>query len=249
MEDLESTILARLTPRMSVSEDVLQIQTMRALGNKLDPSRFSDALKTLSAKHLISIKSGDVRLNEPDFPEVALETPIEAAIGTKLFFDMLGIEAAQTVLQRTARGGQAGTGIWSRPDFSIATIRRRKYDPVRHLDLLAIELKNLAGASVVSVHEALAHTRFAHYAYLLCPRSRVEPERLQVIEESCSQHGIGLITFCIGIEADNRPSLGDFSFDIAPRRKSPEPVDVDDYIDARFELGNCQRLLALAEGG
>lgn len=248
MEDLEAAILARLTPRTTVSEGVLQTQTMRALGHKLDPSRFSEALRALADKHLISIKSGDVRLKEPDFPENSLEPPIEAWLGSKEFFGMLGLDAAHTVWQTTARGGQAGTGIWSRPDFSVATIRRRKYDPVRHLDLFAIELKNLAGTSVVSVHEALAHTRFAHYAYLLCPRSKIEPQRLDVIEEACSQHGVGLITFSIDIQGTDRPCVRDFDFAIAARRKSPEPSDIDNYIDARFDPDNCARLLRLAEG-
>lgn len=248
MEDLEQILLEVMTERTSWKRDELQVRFMKALGRRLQENEFPDTVQSLETQHLVSVRGEDVRRSELDFPERLLEQPIEDFLASEEVFRRLRLHPDMTVWQRTARGGRAGTGIWSRPDFTIATIRRRKYDPVRHLDLMAFELKNLAGSTVVAVHEALAHTRFAHYAFLLCPRSALNEGVQTAIRESCALHGVGLISFEIQSGASDKPKLDDFRFEVDARRQSPEPDQVDSYIDDRFDEESCKRLLKIAGG-
>jgi hypothetical protein len=247
MEDLERIVLEVLADGEACPLDVLETKTMKALGRKIVRPLYDETLVTLEARKLIAIKGTHVQRCEPDFPERDLEDHIEAFLGSDVAFDHLRLDRSFTVWLKTARGGRAGTGTWSRPDFTIATIRRRKYDPVRHLDLIAFELKNLAGSSLVAVHEALAHTRFAHYAYLVCPRSELNARVQAAIRESCAQHGIGLISFAIDVGAKKVPDLSEFKFEVEPRRQTPEPDQVDNYIEDRFDADNRVRLLKIAE--
>ena len=248
MEELERIVLEVLSDGNVRKLGELEVQTMRRFGNRIDETQYREALTELQARRLVTVTGQDVRRSEPDFRELELEPHFEAYLSSEHAFARLGLDRAFTVWQRTARGGRAGTGTWSRPDFTIATIRRRKYDPVRHLDLIAFELKNLAGSTVVAVHEALAHTRFAHYAFLVCPRSVLNASVQSAIRDSCAQHGIGLLTFDLSVGKGERPLLKGFEIEVDPRRQSPEPELVDSYIDDRFDEENRGRLLKLSGG-
>jgi len=248
VEELERIVLEVLSDGNVRKLGELEVQTMRRFGNRIDETQYREALTELQARRLITVTGQDVRRSEPDFRELELEPHFEAYLSSEAAFGRLSLDREFTVWQRTARGGRAGTGTWSRPDFTIATIRRRKYDPVRHLDLIAFELKNLAGSTVVAVHEALAHTRFAHYAFLVCPRSVLNASVQLAIRDSCAQHGIGLLTFDLSVGKGERPLLKGFEIEVDPRRQSPEPELVDSYIDDRFDEENRGRLLKLSGG-
>jgi hypothetical protein len=248
MEDLERIVLEVLSDGAEQSLGELETRTMKALGRKLPEDLYPETLETLKARRLLSITGEKVKRSEPDFPERDLEAGIETFISSEQAVTHLRLERGSTIWQKTARGGRAGTGTWSRPDFTIATIRKRKYDPVRHLDLIALELKNVAGSSVVAVHEALAHTRFAHYAYLVCPRSHLNASVQRAVRESCSQHGIGLLSFDLSVGSGNSPAFSAFRFEVDPRRQAPEPELVDNYIDDRFDVESQERLSSIAGG-
>lgn len=221
---------------------------MRALGRPLEATELQEALDALESRCLVSNAASGIKRQDPDFPERSLEDPIQRFLTDQTTLAHLRIDPARTIVQRTARGGKSGTGIWSRPDFTIATIRKRKYDPYRHLDVIAFELKNLAGTSVVAVHEALAHTRFAHYAYVVCPRSERNHEVAATIEAACSQHGIGLVTFSIAVDASGNPDVSDLKFELAAARFAADPDFVDNYIDDRLDNENREKLLMWVEG-
>jgi hypothetical protein len=178
-----------------------------------------------------------------DFAERLLEDSAEKYLWSEEAFAVLRIERRHSVFQKTTVGGGAGTGLWSRPDFTLATIRRRKFDPLRYLDVYSFELKNLIGAHVVAVHEALAHTRFAHFAYLLCPRSRLRPAETHKIKQACAEHGVGLITF--RMVARNPPTITDFVVDLFAVRRSPDPENVEQHLEHRLSEENKRALQAL----
>jgi hypothetical protein len=248
VEELERIVLEVLAVKPVWRLSELGTAVMRALGRPIDEALYGEVLTTLQARRLVTIKGQEARRSEPDFPERILEDPVERYLVSDPAFGHLRLDRDLSVAQKTARGGRAGTGTWSRPDFTIATIRRRKYDPVRHLDLIAFELKNLAGSTVVAVHEALAHTRFAHYAYLVCPRSALNASVQSAIRDACAQHGIGLLTFDLSAGRNDAPALARFQFEVDARRKAPEPDQVDNYIDDRFEEHSRKRLLEIAGG-
>ncbi len=231
-----------------MSVDDLHIRTGRLLGAAVSDQLFKEALRALSEQQTIRVESFQVKLSEPDFPERDLEDQVEKWLFGPNAFEALRLARDDAVVQKTTVGGRQGSGLWSRPDFTIATVRRRKYDPWRRLDVLAFELKNLAGTSLLSVHEALAHTRFAHYAYLVCPLSKLAPERSRDIQQNCVSHGIGMISFQMAIDG-GKPRLGDFTIEVPATRKSPDPDIVDRYIDDRMTADNAQRLLQVGRGG
>ncbi len=123
--------------------------------------------------------------------------PAKAMLQTSTVFEGIGVASREFVFQKTATGGLLGDGRLSRPDFTLAAIRSWRFDPQRTLEVYSFEVKNRAGASVSAVYEAVAHGRFAHHPYLVCPRSRFDPAFNSEIFDACVREGIGLITFDI----------------------------------------------------
>jgi hypothetical protein len=134
------------------------------------------------------------------------------------------------VIANTARGGPK-TGKWSQPDLVLVSLRRLRIQRRIELDLFSFELKRCEDSDVDGVLEAVAHTRYAHYAFLAWHQPRnnsIRANKQRDVESMCRTHGIGLITFA-------EPSLG-ASYDIllAPERKSPHAADVEDFLANRL---------------
>lgn len=246
VDELQRTILQILPLGDAIQKDELHTRLMRAFRCPVPKEEMDSALAELEQAQEVAVQGNLVRRTEPDFPERQLEVPVQDWLFGDSVFASLKLDRKFTVCQRTASGGKIGSGVWSRPDFTIATIRRRKYDPIKHLDVIAFELKNVAGTQVVAVHEALAHTRFAHYAYLVCPRSSLHTEKFKVVEQSCAEHGIGLMTFRIGVGPREGPVLRDARIELLASRRTPDPDLVDQFIDDRFSPSNSAELGEIA---
>lgn len=170
---------------------------------------------------------------EWDAPERCFYPGLEVKLTASEFLRKLDIESRATVFHETASGGAIGTGQFSRPDFTLATVRRFRFDPIKHLDVVTFEVKNRAGTSLLAVHEALAHSRFAHYSFVVIPRSNLLPKSVEGMRDSCAEHGLGLITFSIqSIEPSVK--LGDLNLELAPVRKSPDPMRVERFLENRL---------------
>jgi hypothetical protein len=126
--------------------------------------------------------------------------------------------------------------MFSRPDFTVATARQLTYDPLSHLDAITFELKNVTGATLMAVHEALAYTRFSHHSYLVCPRSQVRPGRRTELQEECARHGVGLIMSGL-LRDEGKPGL------------VPDPCDVEELLEACFDTGEPRRPRQIARRG
>lgn len=208
--------------------------------------KFNSELDDLRRRRLVDSDGKSWWRIEPDFEENLLETGVEAFLGGLEALASLRLRSDNYVLQNTTMRGIAGGGKWSRPDFTMAAVRRFRYDPRRYLDVFTFELKNRRGSDVTAVHEALAHTRFSHYAYLVCPRSMLAPESTNLIRQSCADHSVGLITFDLSADDEDRPVLSNFRFESSPARRAPDPDDVDSQLDSRLSSANRDRLLLLA---
>jgi hypothetical protein len=229
----------------SVPWQVLHLDCARKLGQAIGDEDFKAALNALNLSGDVRWDENRVSRTEPDFAEGELENAIEIYLDGTWLREKLRLEPSNTVFHRTARGGTRDTGLFSRPDFTIATIRRLKYDPLRHLDVITFELKNLAGATLMAVHEALAHTRFAHYSFLVCPRSRLIASNASELRDACARHGIGLIMFEF-VNATRPPKIKNVELELYPLRKSPDPYDVEAFVDDRLPDNAKQTLAALA---
>lgn len=245
MLDLLDVIKTVTKPDQSLAQEDVHFRCAQLFQAPISNDNFQNAVRTLIELQEIYIThNGRILRIEPDFPESDLEDPIENFLSGDWACQNLGLRLEESIFIRTARGGTRDTGLFSRPDFTIATIRRMKYDPLRHLDVLTFELKNRAGATLMAVHEALAHTRFAHYSFLVCPRSHLRPQYDEELRNACVRHGLGLIMF--DLSGNTLPdAVTGCQIDVQPSRVSSDPFVVEQYLEARLpedELCTLERI-------
>ena len=142
------------------------------------------------------------------------------------------------VIANTARGGPR-SGKWTQPDLTLVAIQKLAILKRIELEIFSFELKRAGDSNVDSVFEAVAHTRWTHYAYLAWhqPSSvHIPSEKKKDVESNCRAHGIGLIIFADPLLAASYDIL------LAPMRKSPHPVDVEDYLEKRLKPADLAAL-------
>jgi hypothetical protein len=138
------------------------------------------------------------------------------------------------IVQNTAHGGVAA-GLWTRPDLAAAVVSRYTYAPAPQLDLYGFELKMPSGCTVYAVHEALAHTAFVNFAYLvvlLPDQAQSEREKLSRMIEQAQKHGVGIIIVKDPAEDDSYEIL------LAAQHHRPKLKRIDDFISQRFDRAN-----------
>jgi hypothetical protein len=144
------------------------------------------------------------------------------------------------IIANTARGGPRA-GKWTQPDLTLIAIQCLPLQKRIELELFSFELKRANDSDVDSVFEAVAHTRYAHYAYLAWHQphgTAIAIERKRDVETNCRTHGIGLIVFSDPLLAASYDIL------LAPSRKNPHPVDVEEYLDRRLKAPDLAALRA-----
>ena len=142
------------------------------------------------------------------------------------------------VISKTARGG-AKSGKWTQPDFTLIAVQYLRLHRRIDLELFSFELKRANDSNVDSVFEAVAHTRYAHYAYLAWHQpigSSIRSGTHHDVVANCRGNGIGLIIFT--------DPMVPASYDIvlAPSRKSPHPVDVEEFLAKRLRDDDLAKL-------
>ncbi len=230
----------------AVPKGNLEVLCSQFLAESLDRHAFSESIFYLQSRKQIDCDAVHVWRTEPDFPERDIEDLAGGFLKSRTCLDALNINDDSYVFENTTVSGSTGAGLWSRPDFTLAAIRRFKYDPRRYLDVYSFELKNRRGTSVVAVHEALAHGRFAHFAYLVCPRSSLDQTSSVAIRQACMDHGVGLITFDLSVGEADEPVATDFRFEANPQKRNIDPAEVDRHLDARLSLRGRTRLAQMA---
>ena len=153
------------------------------------------------------------------------------------------------MLQNTSRGGALGEGRLTRPDFTLAAVRRWRFDPVTTLDVYSFEVKNRAGSSVAAVYEALAHGRFVNYPYLVCPRSLFDESLNRALKSTCEREGVGLFLFDIEVTQPRDYSVTNVSLHVRAERGAPDPFETEKFLDNRLNEPNKVRLQQLADAG
>ncbi len=135
------------------------------------------------------------------------------------------------ISQITARSGPYASGTWSRPDLALIHLWKYKYSPTLIMDLYGFEVKTFTGCDIPGIHEALAHTRIVHYAYLVWefPEENGADSKFSNIRENCAAYGIGLITFSDSMKTDS------YKVHLLAERKDPSPDAIDDFIESRFD--------------
>jgi hypothetical protein len=123
-------------------------------------------------------------------------------------------------------------GSWTRPDLAAVHVWRHKFGPTINLDLHSFEVKRSDNCNEISVFEALAQTRIAHFSHLVWhrPLPLRQPDRFESIKENCRAFGVGLISFTDHIDPDS------FTWhnEVVARRNTPDLELVDRYIERAF---------------
>jgi hypothetical protein len=234
-----------LPTEQSIDKEELQHLCGQRLGSALRDADFEAGIAELVGRGDIESTGCLIRRIECHFKESVLEGAVEPHLRSEAFLRVVGADPAYSVFHTSARGGPVGSGQFSRPDFTLATIRRPKYDPLRYLDVVTFELKNWAGTTLLAVHETLAHTRFAHRSFLICPRPRFQVKRLELVQNACAELGVGLITFSLASEF-GEPQVSELLVAIHPLRRNPDPAMIEQYLEHRMPVEKLERLANMA---
>ena len=133
------------------------------------------------------------------------------------------------------RGSQDTGGRWTRPDITAVAYRQFKLLPGGHIELHTYEVKTGAGVDLTALHEALAHRRRAHRAYVLVDcESEKERDRVASLLTDARNLGVGRISY-FSVESD-----WDVWFD--PPVHHPELVELDEYLFRLLSIDERRRV-------
>jgi hypothetical protein len=128
----------------------------------------------------------------------------------------------------------------------LATSERGQFS--RSVDVFSFEVKNRAGAKIDAVYDAHAHGRFVHYPYLVCPRSRLFPERTEEIRQACRDEDVGLILFDLVVDDEGDFSIERLEVKHKAQRRPIEQRVVENHLANRFSAENAATLRMMVSG-
>lgn len=96
--------------------------------------------------------------------------------------------------EEVSRHGPAIGGRWQTPDLVSVEYWSAAVIPESRFSVRTFEVKLASTCDITSVHQALAHSRFADFVYLCAPfdADLIGSSKRRQIERSCEQFGIGL---------------------------------------------------------
>jgi hypothetical protein len=177
------------------------------------------------------------------WPEARLMQPLRTYL-ERAFRRGLDLPADGISLVQDSSAKGPAKGLWARPDFILVSAMRFKFMPGAQVDVHSFELKTETGCSVLSVHEALAQTRFTHFGHLVwhLPEYSRSEARLAEIEDHCDEHGIGLIRMRDPLAREGCEILAD------PVRKSTLPMAVEGFLETRLSVEQKESLAGVVRG-
>jgi len=100
----------------------------------------------------------------------------------------------QILVTGSARGRRRATCKWSRPDLTLVELNSYEYLQQRILDVTTFEVKKFSDAeNLLSVYEAAAHSRWAHFSYLVVEVRDPDDELPERFISELERFHIGLI--------------------------------------------------------
>jgi hypothetical protein len=129
-----------------------------------------------------------------------------------------------------AQGRRMTVGKWTRPDITLLAVRGFSFIPGKRLEIITFEVKPNLDQALDGVFEALAHSAFAHLAFLAVDISSYgedEPPDDRVYQE-CKRLGIGYITF------KDPADYNTFDIEISAAVKEPDPYEADKFITTQI---------------
>ncbi|MFZ5732878.1 MAG: hypothetical protein ACOY4O_09095 [Pseudomonadota bacterium] len=180
--------------------------------------------------------SGDIQTPNEKVAELLREQEYYAPVRNALesgFIGEKGYDRSEVVLEICANKRRKGEGAWSVPDLALVACQALQFIPGKILSLYSFEVKTLENVNLLSVYEALAHTRYVNFSYLVVVGEGVDDwigaaSTRNVVDE-CSRHGIGLI---IG---DGKSSWNEYEISSDGERFAPDYYRQDQFIARLFD--------------
>lgn len=152
----------------------------------------------------------------------------------------------EVLVTASARKKRRAGGQWSRPDVTLVQVNSYEFIPQPVLEVTTFEVKKFSDAeNIRSVYEAAAHSRWAHFSYLVAevPDSEFEfPERFT---SELERFNVGLICMHKDKKAW-RFEVTEWETD----RLRPEPEQLNSLLETFFRQSKRKRefMQALGKG-
>lgn len=131
----------------------------------------------------------------------------------------------------TPKGRARASGQWSRPDLTVVEVSTYEHLPEIVLEVSTFEVKRFSDVqSISSVYEAAAHSRWAHFAYLVAEVPDVDHEFPERFMSELERFKIGLILMCRDKDGWH---FEEEQYETA--RLTPEPKELDALLKSFFQ--------------
>lgn len=186
-----------------------------------------------------SVRLAEVEARHPG-PDIALEVmpeqipervkerslyrPFRDAIGN--WISKFGYDE-RLVEETHSRGRRDTGGTFTRPDITVAGIRRYEYLPKR-LEIVTFEIKPKSEINILGVLEAIAHREAAHRSYVLYACSRGDFEAAseeERISDLAHKYGVGILL------AENAGEVEEWEVWLDDIRHEPDPARMDRFLN------------------
>jgi hypothetical protein len=130
----------------------------------------------------------------------------------------------------------ASVGIFEVPDIISLSLKKYRYVPTVHMEVVSFEVKRAADAfSAYGIFEAISHSKFAHrsyYCFEWLDEAFEKRADYQRIEQEATAHGIGLLR-CRFVDDQKKDVHVDELLE--GRYLDPQPSVLNSLIDSFFE--------------
>ncbi len=100
----------------------------------------------------------------------------------------------EVCITATPKGNKKGGGKWSRPDVTLVQVNDYEYLAQRDLEVTTFEVKRFSEAEDIrSIYETAAHSRWAHFAYLVVEVPNGDHELPNRFMSEIERFNLGLI--------------------------------------------------------
>lgn len=167
--------------------------------------------------------------------ESALYEPVRNYLSlnlSKILSRKAGAGSPVVYVDNVSTAAGTGDGTWTRPDLAAIAFTKGMYLPFLRADLHTFEVKTAQGLDVKGVHEANAHGKLGHFAWIIFQavgNAARSGETYDRVLSSANNLGVGVITFRCPNSADG------WYVDAWPHRTSTDDSVADTFVGQRFK--------------
>jgi hypothetical protein len=163
--------------------------------------------------------------------EAELYEPLRKWVADEWGENITPTDFFEVLVTGSAKNRQRATGKWSRPDVTLVQVNNYEYLVQPDLEVTTFEIKKASDTEDIrSVFEAAAHSRWAHYSYLVVEVEKPEYEFPERIISELERFNIGLIFMW--------KEKNEWQFDIQEwesDRLNPEPETLNALLETFFK--------------